>query len=177
MIQVRVKHILCLISLSAVNALTEEHEADEKDRFYDKLNPVLDQWSPQYTLIVLGKFSVSPCTQKADCDLYVGPHNCFTRNNTSSPHLDFAKFRRFRIAGDLYQRSELHFWTCYYSNIREVTKDIDHILVRTCLKFLQNWRVFQSVENALQLMKVCSYTQAAHEVKKNFKVHPYCVLS
>ena len=67
------------------------------------------------------------------------------RNNNSTLLLNFTKSRRLRIAGSWYQTPKMHRWTCY-SNAGRVAKEIDHILVSTCWRILQNCRVFQSAE-------------------------------
>ncbi|KAG0726185.1 LINE-1 retrotransposable element ORF2 protein [Chionoecetes opilio] len=51
----------------------------------------------------------------------------------------------FDTAGSWYQRSELHRWT-WYSNAGGVAKEIDHILVSTRWRILQNCRVYRSAE-------------------------------
>ena len=50
-----------------------------------------------------------------------------------------------KVAGSWYQRPELHRWT-WSSNTGEVAKEIDHILVSTRWRILQNCRVFWSSE-------------------------------
>ncbi|KAG0717135.1 Craniofacial development protein 2 [Chionoecetes opilio] len=67
------------------------------------------------------------------------------RNTNSSLLLNFARSRRLRIAGSWHQRPELHRWT-WYSNAGGVAKEIDHILVSTRWRILQNCRVYRSAE-------------------------------
>ena len=84
-------------------------------------------------------------TDRTDYELCVGPHGSGTRNHNGSLLLNFARCRRLRIAGSWYQRPELHRWT-WYSNAGGVAKEIDHILVSTRWRILQNCRVFRSAE-------------------------------
>lgn len=143
--RVRLKHTLGFMSLVAVYAPTEMCEIEEKEMFYAKLDSVLDQCPPRDTLIVLGDFNAATGTERAGYELCVGPHGSGTRNTNSSLLLDFARSRRLRIAGSWYQRPELHRWT-WYSNAGGVAKEIDHILVSTRWRILQNCRVFRSAE-------------------------------
>ena len=143
--RLRMKHTLGFMSVVAVYAPTEMCETDEKEMFYAKLNSVLDQCPRRDVLIVLGDFNATTGTERAGYELCVGPHGSGTRNTNSSLLLNFARSRRLRIAGSWYQRPELHRWT-WYSNAGGVAKEIDHILVGTRWRILQNCRVFRSAE-------------------------------
>ena len=59
--------------------------------------------------------------------------------------MNLARFRRLKISGSWYQRPALHRLT-WYSNAGGVTKEIDHILVRSRWSILQNRRVYRSTE-------------------------------
>ncbi|KAG0715480.1 Craniofacial development protein 2 [Chionoecetes opilio] len=126
-------------------APTEMRKTEEKEMFYAKLDSVLDQCPPRDTLIVLGDFNATSGTVRDGYELCVGPHGSGTRNTNSSLLLNFARSRRLRIAGSWYQRPELHRWT-WYSNAGGVAKEIDHILVSTRWRILQNCRVYRSAE-------------------------------
>ena len=58
---------------------------------------------------------------------------------------DFARSQRMRIAGSWHQRPDLHRWT-WYSNAGNAAKEIDHILISTRWRILQNCRVYRSAE-------------------------------
>ncbi|KAG0722293.1 Craniofacial development protein 2 [Chionoecetes opilio] len=143
--RVRMKHTLGFMSLVAVYAPTEMRRTEEKEMFYAKLDSVLDQCPPRDTLIVLGDFNATTGTVREGYELCVGPHGSGTRNTNSSLLLNFARSRMLRIAGSWYQRPELHRWT-WYSNAGGVAKEIDHILVSTRWRILQNCRVYRSAE-------------------------------
>ncbi|KAG0725368.1 Craniofacial development protein 2 [Chionoecetes opilio] len=143
--RVRMKHTLGFMSLVAVYAPTEMRKTEEKEMFYAKLDSVLDQCPPRDTLIVLGDFNATTGTVRDGYELCVGPHGSGTRNTNSSLLLNFARSRRLRIAGSWYQRPELHRWT-WYSNAGGVAKEIDHVLVSTRSRILQNCRVYRSAE-------------------------------
>ena len=96
------------MSLFAVYTPTEMCGTDEKEMFYAKLDSVLDQYLRQDTPIVLGDFNVVTGTERAGYELCVGPRGSGIRNTNSSLLLNFARFRRWRIAGSWYQRPELH---------------------------------------------------------------------
>ena len=142
---VRLKHTLGFMSLIAVYAPTEMSEFEEKEMFYAKLDSVVDQCPSRDTLVVLGDFNAVTGTERAGYELCVGPHGSGTRNANSSLLLDFAKSRRLRIGGSWYQRREPRRWT-WYSNAGGVAKEIDHILVSTRWRILQNCRVYRSAE-------------------------------
>ena len=144
-LRMRLKHTMGFMSLIAVYAPTEVCEIEEKEMFYAKLDSVLDQCPRRDTLIVLGDFNATTGTERVGYEICVGPHGSGTRNTNSSLLLNFARSRRLRIAGSWYQRPELHRWT-WYSNAGGVAKEIDHILVSTRWRILQNCRVFRSAE-------------------------------
>ena len=122
---------------------------DEKEIFYAKFDSVLDPCPHQDKIIVLGDFNAATGTERAGYELCVGSHGSGIRNTNSSLLLNFAKSRRLRIAGSWYQRPELHRWS-WYSNAGGAAKEIDHILVSTCWRILQNCRVY-GVPSSLQL--------------------------
>ncbi|KAG0719990.1 Craniofacial development protein 2 [Chionoecetes opilio] len=140
--RVRMKHTLGFMSLVAVYAPTEVRKTEEKEMFYAKLNSVLDQCPSWDTLIVLGDFNATTGTVRNGYELCVGPHGSSTRNTNSSLLLNFARSRRLRIVGSWYQRPELHRWTLY-SNAGGVAKEIDHVLISTRWRILQNFRVYR----------------------------------
>ena len=142
---VRLKHTLGFISLIAVYAPTEMSELEEKEMFYAKLESVVDQCPSRDTLIVLGDFNAVTGTERAGYELCVGPHGSGTRNVNSSFLLNFAKSRRLRIGGSWFQRREPRRLT-WYSNAGGVAKEIDHILVSTRWRILQNCRAYRSAE-------------------------------
>ncbi|KAG0730190.1 Craniofacial development protein 2 [Chionoecetes opilio] len=144
-LRVRMKHTLGFMSLVAVYAPTRMRKTEEKEMFYAKLDSVLDQCPPRDTLIVLGDFNATTGTVRDGYELCGGPHGSGTRNTNSSLLLNFARFRRLRIAGSWYQRPELHRWT-WHSNAGGVAKEIDHILVSTRWRILQNCRVYRRAE-------------------------------
>ena len=143
--RVRLKHTLGFMSLVAVYAPTEVCETEEKDMFYAKLDSVLDQCPSRDTLVVLGDFNATTGTERDGYEICLGPHGSGTRNTNGSLLLNLARSRRLRIGGSWFQRPELHRWT-WYSNAGGVAKEIDHILVSTRWRILQNCRVYRSAE-------------------------------
>ena len=135
--RLRLKQSLGFMFVVVVYAPTEVCESDEKEMFYAKLDSVLDQCPRRDALIVLGDFNAVTGTERAGYEICVGPHGSGTRNDNSSFLLNFARSRRLRIAGSWYQRPALHRWT-WYSNAGGVAKEIDHILVSTRWRILQN---------------------------------------
>ncbi|KAG0717388.1 Craniofacial development protein 2 [Chionoecetes opilio] len=82
---------------------------------------------------------------KASDQLWFGPECRAASDAKYRVWLAFKRSRRLRIAGSWYQRPELHRWT-WYSNDGGVAKEIDHILVSTRWRILQNCRVYRSAE-------------------------------
>ena len=141
----RLRHTLGFMSIVAVYAPTETSDLEEKEMFYAKLDSIVDQCPSRDTLLVLGDFNAVTGTERAGYELCVGPHGSGTRNVNSSLLLNFAKSRRLRIGGSWFQRRDPRRWT-WYSNAGGVAKEIDHILVSTRWRILQNCRVFRSAE-------------------------------
>lgn len=141
----RLRHTLGFMSIVAVYAPTETSDLEEKEMFYAKLDSVVEQCPSRDTLLVLGDFNAVTGTERAGYELCVGPHGSGTRNVNSSLFLNFAKSRRLRIGGSWFQRRDPRRWT-WYSNAGGVAKEIDHILVSTRWRILQNCRVFRSAE-------------------------------
>ncbi|KAG0729222.1 hypothetical protein GWK47_030777 [Chionoecetes opilio] len=84
----------------------------------------------------------------------VGRHRCDGKNHLkagSSGHKADGELKcqqcdkTFKYKSSWYQRPELHRWT-WYSNAGGVAKEIDHILVSTRWRILQNCRVYRSAE-------------------------------
>ena len=144
--RVRLRHTLGFMSLIAVYAPTEMCETLEKETFYAKLESIIDQCPRRDVLVVLGDFNAVTGTERAGYEICVGPHGSGTRNNNSSLFLDLARSRRLRVAGSWYQRSEHRRLTWYSNTGRGVAKEIDHILVNTRWRILQNCRVYRSAE-------------------------------
>ena len=104
---------------------------------YAKLVSVLDQSPHHEALIVLGDFDAVTGTERAGYELCVGPHGSCIRNDNGSFLLNLARSRRLRIADSWYQRSALHCWI-RYKDAGGIAKEIDHILVHTHWRILQN---------------------------------------
>ena len=85
--------------LVAIYAPTEVCGADKKKMFYTKL---LDQCPRRATLIVFGDFNAVTGTERAGYELCVGPYGSGIRNTNSCLLMNFAKFKRLRIAGSWY---------------------------------------------------------------------------
>ncbi|XP_045110009.1 uncharacterized protein LOC123503949 [Portunus trituberculatus] len=141
--RLRLKHSLHFMSVVAVYTPTEVSETEEKEMFYAKLDSVLCPCHD--ALIILGDFNAVTGTERASFELYIGPNGSGTRNDNSSFLLNLARSRGLRIAGSWYQSPALHHWT-WCSNAGGVVKEIDHILVSTRWRILQNYRVFRSAD-------------------------------
>ena len=87
---------------------------------------------------------VSGC-DRAGYEMSVGPHGSGTDTGSENSLLilDFARSQKLRISGSWYQRPDPHRWT-WYSDVGNAAKEIDHILVSTRWRILQNCRVYRS---------------------------------
>ena len=101
-IQLMLKYTLGFMSFVPVYTHTEVCKADEKGMFYAKSYSVLDQWLCWETFIVLGSLNAASSTKRGGYELCVGSHGFGTRNTNSSLLLNFAQFRKLRIAGSWY---------------------------------------------------------------------------
>ena len=135
-----------------------------------KLDSVLDLCPRRDALIVLGDFNAVTDTERAGYEIFVGPHGSGTRNNNSSFLLNFARSRRLRPM--------LHRWT-WYSNAGGVAKEIDHMLVSTRWRIIQNCRVFRNAEFFATDHRVVTASLKLHnyQVQKASKTQPHCVSS
>lgn len=107
--------------------------------FYTNLTFVADSSSQQniHTVLSFNAVSNSDWTSYMKCG---SPHDSEDDINIENSLLwDCAKSQRLKFYGYSYQHSNSHSWT-WYSN-----KEIDHILVSTCRRILQNWRIYLSV--------------------------------
>ena len=143
----RLKHSFGFMSLIAVYAPTDVSKPDVKEMFYAKLASVTDSCPRRDIRVVLGDFNAVSGCDRAGYEMSVGPHGSGADTSSENSLLlrDFARSQRLRIAGSWYQRPDLHRWT-WYSDAGNATKEIDHILVSTRWRILQNCRVFRSAE-------------------------------
>ena len=121
--------------MAVVAAYASTDVCETEEMFHTKLDSLLDQCPCRDSLIVLGDINAVTATERAGYEICVGPHGSGTRNDNSSFLLNFARFRRLRIIA-----------SSWNSNARGVAKEIDHILVSTRWRILQNCRVFRSAE-------------------------------
>lgn len=142
---VKMRHTLGFLSLVAVYAPTEVGDLKEKETFYAKLDSVVSECSRRDTLLVLGDFNACIGADRAGYELCLGPHGTGGRNSNGLMLLDFAKSWRLRVAGSWYQRPDLHRWS-WISNAGNAKKELDHVLVSSRWRLVQNCRVFRSAE-------------------------------
>ena len=143
----RLKHSFGFVSLIAVYAPTDVSKPEAKEMFYAKLASVVDSCPQRDIRLVLGDFNAVSGCDRAGYEMSVGPHGSGVDAGSENSHLfrDFARSQRLRIAGSWHQRPDLHRWT-WYSDAGNAVKEIDHILVSTRWRILQNCRVFRSAE-------------------------------
>ncbi|XP_069981045.1 uncharacterized protein [Penaeus vannamei] len=139
----RLKHDFGFVSLIAVYASTDVCKLDVKEVFYAKFTSVIDKCPWRDICIVLGDFNAVASCDQADYKMSVGPHaSRADRSKNSLLLCDYARFQRMRFSGLWYQRSNPHSWT-WHSDTGIVAKEIDHILVSTHWRILQNRRFYR----------------------------------
>ena len=141
----RLKHSLGVMFCVSLYAPTESGQLSVKNAFYSQLSSVIARRPKSDSLLVMGDFNACTGTDRISYESCVGPHGSGMRNQNSALFLDFARSHGLRIAGSWFQRPDLHRWS-WYSNTGRVAKEIDHILVDTRWRLLQNCRVFRSAE-------------------------------
>ena len=96
-------------------------------------------------LVVLGDFNAETGSDRAGYESCLGPHGFGAQNGNSQLLLEFAKSRGLLIGGSWFRRliSRRPSW---YSNTSPVKKEIDHILVRTLWRLMQNCHVYRSAD-------------------------------
>jgi len=95
--------------------------------------------------VCLGDFNAVSGTFRIPCDTIVGPFGSGLGNDNTERMLAFCRSNRLRIAGSWFQRKNIHRLS-WYSNDGSTKKEIDHILVNTCFRSIQNCRVYRSLE-------------------------------
>ena len=143
----RLKLSFGFMSLIAVYAPTDVCKLDVKEMFYAKLTSVADRCPRRDIRIVLGDFNAVSGCDRAGYEMSVGPHGSGADAGSENSLLfrDFARSQKLRISGSWYQRPDPHRWT-WYSDAGNAAKEIDHILVSTRWRILQNCRVYRSAE-------------------------------
>ena len=144
-LHVRLEHTCGFMSVVAVYAPTEEASLEDKEQFYFRLDSVVGRCPAGDVLVILGDFNAETGSDRAGYESCVGPHGFGTRNENSQFLLDFAKSRGLWIGGSWFQRS-ISRRLSWYSNTGLVKKEIDHVLVSTRWRLMQNCRVYRSAE-------------------------------
>ncbi|XP_069989471.1 craniofacial development protein 2-like [Penaeus vannamei] len=138
----RLKLSFSFTSLIAVYAPTDVCKLDMKENFYIKLTSVVDKCPRRF---VLGDFNeVSGC-DRAGYEMPVSPYGSGADAGRQNSLLFPGRSQKLRFSGSWYQRPDSHRWA-WYSDAGNAAKEIDHILVSTRWRILQNCRVYRSAE-------------------------------
>ena len=93
----------------------------------------------------MANFNASTGTDRDGYETCVGPHGSGTVNQNSTKFLNFARSHGLKVAGSWFQHPQDHRWT-WYSNIGELAKEIDHVLVDGLWRMVPNCRVYGSAQ-------------------------------
>ena len=104
--RLRIRHCLGDVSLVSVHAPTEASDLTMKDTFYAMLKSVVDQYSRQDTLLILGDFNASTGTDRDGYETRFGPRWSGNVNQNSTKFLDFARSHGLRVAGSWFQHTQ-----------------------------------------------------------------------
>ncbi|XP_069995883.1 craniofacial development protein 2-like [Penaeus vannamei] len=141
----RLKLAFGFMSLIVVYAPTDVCKLDVKEMLHAKVASVLDRCPQRDICVVLGDFNVVSGCDRAGYEMSVGPHGSGADAGSKNRLLfrDFARSQKLRISGSWYQRPNPLRWM-WYSDVGNAAKKIDHILVSTRWRILQNCRVYRS---------------------------------
>ena len=96
-------------------------------------------------LVILGDFNVETSSNRAGHESCLSPHGLGARNNSRQFLLEFAKSWGLWIGGSWFQRS-ISRRQSWYSKAGRVKKEINHILVSTRWRLMQNCRIYRSAK-------------------------------
>ena len=139
------KHRFGSLTVIVAYAPTNEADKDVKDEFYQSLDQISQSLSPAEVVMCLGDFNAVTGTSRDGYASVVGPHGSGMPNDNTERLLSFCAGAGLRIAGSWLESRTIHRNT-WYSNDGHTCKEIDHILVSTRWKAVQNCRVYRSLE-------------------------------
>ena len=141
----RFKHGLGSLTVIVAYAPTNDADDSVKDDFYHSLDQVAQRLGTAEVVLCLGDFNAVTGTSRDGYASVIGPHGSGTPNDNTERLLNFCVGAGFRVAGSWFERRNIHRYT-WYSNDGMTAKKIDHILVNTRWKAVQNCRVYRSME-------------------------------
>ena len=117
-----------LLIAIAVNALTEEDEQAESEKFYEALQDQLDRANKKDFLIVLGDFNAR-VGRAFSTSRFHGSHNTDVRNMNGTRLVDFCYNNGLVITNTIFPHKNIHQWTRYHPNQR-VGHTVDYVPVK-----------------------------------------------
>ena len=130
----------------AVYAPTEVASVNEKDRFNDELQNVLDTISPTSLLILEGDFNAQCKVDHAAWNGVVGPYALGKLNDNGSRLLSMAAHNDLVLTNTRFWHAKRHLHT-WISNDGVTRHQIDYILVRKlAFQYVNDARVYRSAD-------------------------------
>lgn len=138
------RHSFGQLSVVAAYAPTEDAPDQVKDEFYVRMEQSL-ALTKNNLLLCLGDFNAVSGPARAGCESVIGPFGSGTPNDNTERLVNFCVGNRLRICGSWFKRRDIHRHT-WYSNDGHTRKEIDHVLVNTRWKAIQQCRVYRGME-------------------------------
>ena len=132
------------ITILVVYAQTEAATENDKDSFYNQLEPLISAIPPHDQLLVLGDFNAVTGTDRSGNENVVGNYGSGTPNNNSQQILNMCSMTNTSVIGSFFRRLDCYRNT-WISNDRRTVKEIDHMLTRYPPMFM-SYRVFRGAE-------------------------------
>ena len=126
-------------------APTNDSDDFLKDEFYQFLEQTVQSINPTDVIVCLGDFNAVTSTVRDGFKRVMGPFDSGTPNDNSARLLDFCLGADLRVAGSWFERHDIHRFS-WYSYDGQTAKEIDHVLVNTHWKVIQNYPVYRSME-------------------------------
>ena len=124
--------------------------ADEQDKakFYEQLQAVLDKTPKRDIKIVMGDMNAKVGSDNTGRELIMGRHGTGNQNENGEMFTEFCAFNDLVIGGTLFPHKDIH-KTTWISPNRKTENQIDHITInRKWRRSLQNVRVMRGADAA-----------------------------
>ena len=144
-LQARIRHTFGVLHVVVCYGPTDGADIAEKDRFFDQLSDVIKKRKKGDTPIVLGDLNATVGTARDGVETALGPWGHDHRNDNGERLLRLCVASGLTVAGSWFRRS-LKRRLSWYSPDGKTKKELDHILVGTRHKLVNNCRVYRSAE-------------------------------
>jgi len=139
LLTVRLRHSLGGLIIIVAYAPTNDSDDNVNDDFYNSLQQTIQCANPADVILCVGDFNAVTGTERDGFRSVIGPCSGIPNDNTERL-LNFCAVSNLRVAGSWFDRRDIQRNT-WYSSDGHTSKEIDHILVNTRWKAVQNCRV------------------------------------